>query len=122
MKITNLKKLDALIKEAEGRSTARTITVDDVVDSLAQAEAHLLLLSTKKDAVGTIVYVDVNAQRFPRAYHYIPESTQFVAEITKSGWKVARVFRGTCTTKRMEFILTEETKANMADYVSTVRC
>lgn len=122
MKITNLKKLEALIKEAEGRATARTITVDDVVDALAEAEEHLDRLSTKKDMIGTTVRVDVNAQRFPRAYNYTPESTHFEAEVTKSGWRVTKVYRAECTTKWMRLTLSETLIANMVDHVSTVRC
>lgn len=122
MKITNLKKLDQIIKEAEGRATARTITVDDIVNALEEAEEYLLRLSTKKDSVGTIVFVDVNAQRFPRAYHYTPESTQFTAEVTKSGWKVTKVSRWTCGTVRMDFLFSEDAKKNMVNHVKQIHC
>lgn len=122
MKITNQKKLEALIKEAEGRATARTITVDDIVDALAEAEEYLAHLATKKDMVGSRVHVDVNAQHFPRAYKYIPESTHFVAEVTKSGWKVLSVNRSICKTVRMDFTFSEAVEKNMVEHVKQVRC
>ena len=81
--------LDTLQK----RCTARTIDTDVIVDSLSRYMAALRI--SKTAAVGVKVTVDPNAQNFPNAYKYMPESTLFDAEYTAKGWIVSNIRRGT---------------------------
>jgi len=82
--------LTAEIKKAEGRATARTITAENLVETLIEIENRLGI--TKKSMEGIRVVVDYNAQTFPSAYKYRPESTFFVAVYNK-GWKLTDIRR-----------------------------
>lgn len=110
-----------MIEQAEGRSTARKITYKDIVRALEEVEEHITRFSTKTDAIGTVVHVDWNAQKFPNAYKYTPESTHFDAELKSGGWKITKIYRSICGTCLYKLDLTENTKAHMADFVSKVR-
>jgi len=48
---------------------------------------------------GLAFWCDINAQKFPNAYRWIPESTQFILTRFPSGWFVTRVARLSCGTK-----------------------
>ena len=87
--VTNEQKLNAAIREAEGKATARTITAKDVVRILDRIKVP------KNKLNGTVVRYD-GAEHFPNAYKYRPESTHFVAENIKGKWYVMAVFRDTC--------------------------
>lgn len=120
MKPISIEKRDQLseaIKTVEGRASARTITADDIIDALAEVDKRLALISTKKDAIGTIAHIDVNAQRFPNAYKYAPESTQFDAELKRDGWRITNIFRGIThgPTGRIVLDFTEATKAHLEE-------
>ena len=82
------------IDAAEGRSTERTITAYDVIESLRSVENSLNI--PKKHLEGVSVTIDVNAQRFPKAYRYTPESTIFSATWRKGSWRVTDIYRGEC--------------------------
>lgn len=120
VKILNAAKLDAMIKEAEGRATARRLTPAAIVEALETVQERLFTVSTKKDAVGTEVSVDVNHQHFPNAYKYTPESTHFIAIYTARGWKVMRIWRDRCwpesTLACINF--TDATRAAMVERLS----
>lgn len=120
--INDTEKLTAAIKEAERRATARTITADNIRDVLDSVDKRLRIMSTKTDAIGTKVYCDYHAQSFPSAYRFTPESTHFVAELTKTGWKVVSIDRGICRSPsskcRIEF--TAKTMARMAEKLSYI--
>lgn len=120
VKISNMGKLETMIREAEGRASARLLTVEDIVDALEAVEQRLLLVSTKTDALGTSVEVDVNHQDFPRAYKYTPESTHFCAKLQSNGWKVYMIQRDTCwsRTRFAHIEYTAQTKAHMIDRLS----
>lgn len=122
IKITNAAKLADMIQAAEGRATARTITPADIEEALEQISERVLLLSTRKDAIGTTIEADPNAQKFPNAYKYIPESTHFTAELKAAGWKVIRVFRSRCwSTTAATITFTPATIANIAAHAATIK-
>lgn len=83
--------LESAIKEAEGRATARTISVRQVCYILNQVESRLGI--TKKAMEGITVSVDFNAQDFPSAYKYTPESTRFSAEYHRGEWIITGIAR-----------------------------
>ena len=66
----------------------------------------------KKYWTGLRFWVDINAQKFPNAYKWSPDSTQFVVERFASGWFVTRVGRMHCSEKKVTLasVLTDEQK------------
>lgn len=107
----NADKINAAIKEAEGRASVRTVTFTEVMKSVKHIEMTLGIPKTKM--VGIIADVDYHAQNFPNAYKYTPESTHFCMERKNSGWVLIHVSRE--TTRRMtqgyRLTLTETAKA-----------
>lgn len=81
-----MEKLKAELDLVQKRTTARNITVEDIVSALAEVESVLSI--PKKSMDGIRVSVDCNAQSFPNAYKYIPESTQFFALYKNGSWRV----------------------------------
>lgn len=120
--IKNREQLAEAIKIAEGRASVRRINVDKIIAVLAEVDERLSLVSTKKDAVGTIAYIDVHAQRFPSAYKYIPESTQFVAKLKRDGWRIIRITRERVNGPKGRIFIrfTAATIEHMADRVSVI--
>jgi hypothetical protein len=92
IKEANLDKLTAAIKAAEGRATARTITAKDIISAAEKVTRHLSI--PKKTMIGVTADVDINAQDFPSAYKYTPESTQFSMVYCASGWAMDGICRG----------------------------
>ena len=87
--ITNTKKLEEAIKKAEGRATARTLSIYTIMSNLNQIKVP------KSRLDGTRVEYD-GGQKFPNAYKYTPESTHFTAENVKGRWYVTNIWRDTC--------------------------
>lgn len=110
IKDSNEAKITAAIKEAEGRATARTLEYKDIKTALDRIEKRLGI--AKKALLGVKVRVDVNAQTFPNAYKWTPESTHFVAERTASGWALTEVYRDRVEGPNSRYIvkLTDEAK------------
>lgn len=90
---TGLSALSADLDALQKRCTARTIDTDDIIKSLSRYMEALRI--SKTAAAGIKLTVDPNAQNFPSAYRYIPESTIFDAEYTAKGWVVSSIRRGT---------------------------
>lgn len=87
----NKEKIDAAIKTAEGRASARTITADCILRSVQKITSRLSI--PKKAMVGITATIDINAQDFPNAYKYTPESTIITVEYTRSGWTLTDIYR-----------------------------
>ena len=79
------------IKSAEGRATTRLITVDSLLWYAEKIEQKLGI--PKKYLKGCKFFLDPNAQDFPRAYKYTPESTQAVIEYGSGKWYVTNIRR-----------------------------
>ena len=101
--------LREIIARAEGRATVRRLDVDDIMDTLDSVPRCIL----KKHLPGCEVHCDPNAQSFPNAYHYRPDSTHFSAVYRPSGWYLTRVYRDTCTSSRGRLVLTDGAKADI---------
>ena len=112
IKITeaNWEKINTAIQEAEGRATVRTIDSKDVLNAIREIEKYFGL--SKKMMVGVWISVDLNAQEFPKAYKYTPESTHFDVLRKDSGWYLMDVSRERCRVPSKKFVmisrLTEE--------------
>lgn len=113
--------LSAAIREAEGRATARTITARDIVSRLKEIEKGLNI--HKKNMNGISVHVDENAQDFPRAYKYTPESTHFYATFKGGSWIITGIERARCrsASQKITITLTEEAKAAIIDRIEAGR-
>lgn len=121
IRITNTEKLPGMIQAAEGRATARTITPANIAEMLDTVTERILALSTRKDATGTKITADCNAQHFPNAYKYIPESTHFTAVLKSTGWTVTSIYRDRCTTTAAMITYTPATIAHMAAHTATIK-
>lgn len=95
VKESNIGKLNDAIKTAEGRAKARTITAEDIIKTADKITRNFTEFYgvPKKAILGVIADVDYNAQDFPNAYRYTPESTQFRMEYTPSGWAILSIER-----------------------------
>lgn len=108
VKEANKEKINAMVKKAEGRSTARTIDFDTIVRDVRRLESVLDI--PKKHMIGIKVDVDSNAQDFPNAYKYRPESTHYIITRKAAGWDISDIDRGTTrrANKRFLVLLTED--------------
>lgn len=84
--------LTAAIKEAEGRSTARTVTAKEILSTLEEVEDKI---GVKRAMNGTTVNWD-GGQKFPSAYRAIPYSTHWTAEYRNGHWNILTIARGIC--------------------------
>ena len=107
--------LTAAIKAAEGRAKVRTITAADICADLLEIEAKYGI--TQKAMNGIIAGVDHNAQNFPAAYKYRPESTFFRAEYHAGSWRVVDIWRDTTCRAghKISVKLTPEAQAAIID-------
>lgn len=108
--IVNAKNADRIneeIKKSEGRAKVRTVTYNEIVKGIEEVEERLHI--AKADMEGVKVYMDWNAQDFPHAYKYTPESTHVYLIRTKSGWAMYGVDRNTCQRRsgKYELVLTD---------------
>ena len=117
---SNKDKIEAIIKEAEGKASARTIGYDDITKAIAKVEEELNGIP-KKYLEDTVVECDPWAQKLPSAYKYRAESTQFVITFRKGKWRVSNIRRyylnqcaGTCRIQAPTDLLMEGLKAKMA--------
>lgn len=97
----NLPKLEQAIAQEQGKARERLLTAQDVVKALQQFERELAI--PKKCLEGVKVSVDVNAQDFPRAYKWTPESTQFTAIRRGGKWRVTSICRYKCCASGHKF-------------------
>lgn len=84
--------LSEAIDDAQKRCTSRKLDAQRLCRALREAEKKLDL--PKRLLEGVTVEIDVNAQDFPKAYKYTPESTIFQATFKSGSWKVTDIFRG----------------------------
>ena len=112
--------IEAAIKEAEGRATARCIVANDLFDYASSIEKKLGI--SKKALNGCRFCVDPNAQNFPNAYKYTPESTQADLEYASGKWYLANVRRDRCSRDghEVESYLTDEAKAALIKKYTTM--
>lgn len=84
-------KIAAALEAVQGRCTARTIDCDDIRNAIAQMESFFGIPKCKLD--GLRADCDVNAQTFPNAYRFAPESTVFTVENRKGKWYITSIRR-----------------------------
>ena len=84
--------LENAIVEAEGRATVRTLTARELFRKIEEINEHFAV--PRRSMEGLQVLVDCNAQNFPNAYKYVPESTIVELEFRKGSWRVTNIYRG----------------------------
>ena len=104
IKESNRAKIEEMIREAEGKATARTITADCIMNAVKHIEAHLDI--PKKAMIGITAEVDPWAQNFPKAYKYEAYSTQFAIAREPSGWILYYVCRAKAKRASQAAVLT----------------
>ena len=107
--IEHKEKLEAALKEAQGRATARTIDVDRILSVLKYVEERLGI--GKAALKGTKVHF-TGAEKFAKAYRYTPESTHFEAVHSGKTWFVTSITRDTCPQRQdaIDVVLSETAK------------
>ena len=102
--------LTPILTEVQKRCTARTISEDDIVRTLIEIEDDLKISKKAMDEI--VAEVDINAQSFPSAYKYIPESTHFLARYKSGSWRLTRLGRNTTKSPKsaIRLLLTDAAK------------
>lgn len=110
IKAENAERIQKAINEVEGKARERKVTAKQLIacaekldKKLGIAPAHLK---------GVTARVDINAQDFPNAYKYIPESTVATFEHTGRSWALIDVKRDRTdiASKAVRFNLTDEAR------------
>lgn len=114
----NETKIEAAIKTAEGKATVRRISFADIVTALSDYQKRLNI--SKRALEGVIVHIDVNAQKFPNAYKFTPESTQFSAVMLKGKWRIYNICRAKCTDVRFYSHFTAENKTAIIEKLTWI--
>ena len=120
--ITPRDKLQAMINTVQSDRMARTITIAQIESAVHNLASWLATVSTEKDAIGTVAYVDMSAKYTHSMYYYKTFSTWFVVVLTKKGWTVEQVMRGQqmqSNRRNANVILTDATKKNMAAFMAS---
>ena len=114
----NMDKLQNLLDCLQKRMTSRTITAKDILEATEDIERRLDI--PKARMTGITAVVDMNAQDFPRAYKYTPQSTLFALTKTETGWAVTDIWRDECHRSNRGFTLslTDEAKKAIIDRIS----
>lgn len=86
-------KLQAALDAAQGRSSARTLTVQQIERILSDAIDHLGI--TKKALTGTRIDY-TGAESFPSAYRHTPYSTHVSARFDGRYWRIYDLDRYPC--------------------------
>lgn len=92
---TDTEKLNAVITEAEGRATARTMNAEYVDSKLFYVVTRHLNGMPKKALTGTRATVHASTEKLPRSYKYSADSTQAEFLHDGKGWVLVSVWRGT---------------------------
>lgn len=88
----NAEAIKAALEFAEKKASARTLTVNDLVSKLGDAE-KVLMWPPKKALAGTRIRVHASTEKLPSAYRYRADSTQAVCEHDGKGWVLVEVVR-----------------------------
>ena len=116
---SNLDKIEAKIDFMQSAAKVRTITGIAILSTIKEIENRLSSILHKKDWHGLSFRVDENAQKFPSAYKYVPESTIYKLEYRKSGWYLIWVMRSRCDTKRISVCGMDTKKEELANFITS---
>lgn len=92
-------KLEQKLNEVQARSQVRTISMSNF--TMLSERLNNFLSIPKKHMDGMGVKIDFNAQDFPKAYKYMPQSTIVWCENIKGNWYIRGIERGECKRVRL---------------------
>ena len=116
---SNLNKIEAKVDFMQSAAKVRTITGIAILSTIKEIENRLSSILHKKDWHGLSFTVDDNAQKFPSAYKYVPESTIYKLEYRKSGWYLIWVMRSRCGIKRILVCGMDTKKEQLANFITS---
>lgn len=88
----NRDKINAAIKEAEGKARERLMDYDMLIKNIQIFERHYAM-TTKKHWENMRVVINPHAENFPHAYKYTPYGTVCTIFRTKGKWNLVYVER-----------------------------
>lgn len=89
--------LTAEIESVQTRCRERLINAEAICRKIVEIETDRFHGISKKNLEGTtITALDLNAQSFPNAYKWRPESTQVDLLFKSGSWRVTAIYRGRC--------------------------
>lgn len=91
VKQENAEKIQQAIDKAEGKARERKITAAELIKAAEKLNKKLGIAPAHMR--GVRAKLDINAQDFPNAYKYIPESTIAFLEHTGRAWALVDVRR-----------------------------
>ena len=115
----NLHKIQEKIDFMQSAAKVRTIKGVAVIDTITEIEDRLFSILHKKDWDGLSFTIDENAQSFPSAYKYMPESTIYKLERRKSGWFLVWVMRSHSRPKKVSVCGMETKSKNLSDFITS---
>ena len=115
--INNKEKIEAALNEVQSRTKARTISYEDILETIEHIEEKLNI--SKKAMVGVIARVSVQCQHFPANYNGQPMGTEFTIQRFSSGWFLTGVSRENIEhVRKYRLTLSESAKAAILENAS----
>lgn len=112
----NRDKINAAIKEAEGKARERLVDYDMLIASIKCFERHYEM-TTKKHWEDMRVVLNPHAENFPNAYKYTPYGTVCTICRSKGKWILSNVRRDYVNNEKRFVVrnLSEETKKEIIE-------
>lgn len=108
------------INEAQKLAKARLVSAEDIAEYAYKFYERITKYATKTSSNGSYAFCDPNAQRFPGAYHGVPESTHFTLFYRNGKVYLEKVYRSrTYSGSRMILQFAEPAKEKIINAVST---
>lgn len=115
--INNKEKIEAALNEVQSRVKARTISYEDILETIEHIEEKLNI--SKKAMVGVIARVSLHCQHFPANYNGQPMGTEFTIQRFSSGWFLTGVSRENIEhVRKYRLTLSESAKAAILENAS----
>lgn len=115
--INNKEKIEAALNEVQSRAKARTISYEDILETIEHIEEKLNI--SKKAMVGVIARVSLHCQHFPANYNGQPMGTEFTIQRFSSGWFLTGVSRENIEhVRKYRLTLSESAKAAILENAS----
>lgn len=112
---------EEFLNKKQACCTARTITFAEAHEAL-KAYTEKLGISKKALIGSEITDCDLNAQSFPSAYKYCPDSTHFSAIYKTTGWVITNFWRDrtNAPSKKIVAKLSDSAKQALIDRFETI--
>lgn len=117
----NINRIAEILNEVQKRSRVRCVTPQEIIDTCNNVFRELNI--TKKALEGCMFTADLNAQDFPSAYKYTPESTLFTAVYKRGSWYLSSVRRDTTrrASQKVKMMLTDSAKTALLSKYECLR-